>query len=56
MGPREVLCQTIVSHVELLNKPAVEELLWQHTSFMFSLLRRLAEKMAGLKPMDKTSS
>ncbi|RYN37615.1 hypothetical protein AA0119_g11868 [Alternaria tenuissima] len=50
VGLREVLCQTIVSHIELLNKPAVADLLDKHTKFMFKVLRRVSELKAGLKP------
>ncbi|CAN9427199.1 unnamed protein product [Alternaria sp. RS040] len=49
VGLREVLCQTIVSHIELLNKPAVADLLDKHTKFMFKVLRHVSEAKAGLK-------
>ncbi|CAI9629748.1 unnamed protein product [Alternaria burnsii] len=49
VGLREVLCRTIVSHIELLNKPAVADLLDKHTKFMFKVLRHVSEAKAGLK-------
>ncbi|KAI4614133.1 hypothetical protein J4E80_006824 [Alternaria sp. BMP 0032] len=55
-GLREVLRQTIISHIELLNKSDVAELLSKHTDFVFSVLRRVAEEKAGLKPKAKTAS
>jgi len=56
IGLREVIRETIVSHIELLNKSEVAEMLNKNTSFMFSVLRRVAEKKAGLKPMARTAS
>ncbi|KAH6864950.1 hypothetical protein BKA58DRAFT_431522 [Alternaria rosae] len=53
---REVLCQTIISHIELLNKSDVAELLSKHTDFLFNALRLVAEEKAGLKPKAETAS
>lgn len=55
-GLREVIRQIIISHIELLNKSDIAELLSKHTDFVFSVLRRVAEEKAGLKPKAKTTS
>ncbi|KAH8634417.1 hypothetical protein IG631_09817 [Alternaria alternata] len=48
-GLRDVLCEMIGPHVELLNKPAFADLLNKHTKFMFQVLRRVCEVKGGLK-------
>jgi len=55
VGLRELLYQTIVAHIELLNKSAIETLLSKHGVFARGVLRRLAEDKAGLKPRAKTA-
>ena len=47
VGLRDMISKTMVSHVELLNKPAVAKALNKHTSFMFKVLRHIAEAKAG---------
>ena len=54
-GLRELLYQTIVSNIELLNKGAIATLLSKHAVFAHGVLRRLAEKTTGLKAMAKTA-
>ncbi|KAI4667132.1 uncharacterized protein J4E79_001816 [Alternaria viburni] len=51
VGLREVIRETIVAHIELLNKPEIAALLSKHTGFMFGVLRRVAEEKAGLQPV-----
>lgn len=51
VGLREVIRETIVAHIELLNKPEIAALLSKHTGFMFGVLRRVAEEKASLQPV-----
>jgi len=46
-GLRQLLCQTIVAHIELINKPGIATLLSNHTGFAHGVLRRLAEGKRG---------
>ena len=55
-GLRQVLCQTITTHIKLLNVPSIVTLLHKHPDLMYSVLRRQAEELGGLEPMVKTAS
>ncbi|KAL1794361.1 hypothetical protein ACET3X_007782 [Alternaria dauci] len=55
-GLRKVLAETIVSHISLLDKPAVATLLDTYPGFAHSVLRRLAEEAGWLKPIVKAAS
>jgi hypothetical protein len=55
-GLRQVLCQTIRSHIKLLNVPSVVTLLHKHPDLMYSVLRRQAEELGGLEPIVETAS
>ncbi|KAF2134739.1 hypothetical protein P153DRAFT_278928, partial [Dothidotthia symphoricarpi CBS 119687] len=48
-GLREVLILTITSHIKLLQKPAIEELLIKHASFAYVVLKRQAEELDRLR-------
>lgn len=55
-GLRKVLCQTIRSHIKLLNVPSIVTLLHKHPDLMYSVLRKQAEELGGLEPKAKTAS
>ncbi|CAN9448508.1 unnamed protein product [Alternaria alternata] len=55
-GLRQSLCQTIRSHIKLLNVPSVVTLLHKHPDLMYSVLRKQAEELGGLEPKAKTAS
>jgi hypothetical protein len=55
-GLRLLLCQTIVAHIELLDRPPIAALLSKHTGFAYGVLRQYAVKSGCLPPRAETTS
>ena len=56
IGLRQVLYQTMTTHIELLNEPAIITLLHKYPGSAYGVLRCQAEKFGRLEPMVKTAA